>query len=63
MSSTTAEITAETALTSNPLDVIADEMPFDVPHGAPISLEQAQGYSSRCGRSQRAEPENEHRSG
>jgi hypothetical protein len=39
--STTAEITVETALTSNPLDVIPDEIPFDVPYGAPISLEQA----------------------
>ena len=29
-------------LTSNPLDVIPDEIPFDVPYGPPISLEQAQ---------------------
>jgi glc operon protein GlcG len=28
--------------TSNPLDVIPDEMPFDVPYGPPISLERAQ---------------------
>lgn len=27
--------------TSNPLDAIPDEMPFDVPYGAPISLERA----------------------
>ena len=26
----------------NPLDVIPDEMPFDVPYGAPISLDRAQ---------------------
>jgi glc operon protein GlcG len=26
----------------NPLDVVPDNMPFDVPYGAPISLEQAQ---------------------
>jgi glc operon protein GlcG len=28
--------------TSNPLDVIPDEMPFDVPYGPPISLDRAQ---------------------
>jgi glc operon protein GlcG len=39
MSSNTAEI----AITSNPLDVIPGEIPFDVPYGLPISLEQAQG--------------------
>ena len=27
---------------SNPLDVVPDEMPFDVPYGSPISLDQAQ---------------------
>ena len=27
---------------SNPLDVIPDEMPFDVPYGFPISLDRAQ---------------------
>ena len=27
---------------SNPLDVIPDEMPFDVPYGPPISLDRAQ---------------------
>jgi glc operon protein GlcG len=27
---------------SNPLDAIPDEMPFDVPYGPPISLDQAQ---------------------
>lgn len=27
---------------ANPLDVIPEKMPFDIPYGAPISLEQAQ---------------------
>jgi glc operon protein GlcG len=27
---------------SNPLDVVPDEMPFDVPYGPPISLDRAQ---------------------
>jgi len=27
---------------SNPLDVVPDEMPFDVPYGLPISLDRAQ---------------------
>ena len=26
---------------ANPLDVVPDKMPFDVPYGAPISLEHA----------------------
>ena len=30
------------AASSNPLDVIPDQMPFDVPYGLPISLERAQ---------------------
>jgi len=42
MSSNIAEIAVEAPLTSNPLDVIPGEMPFDVPYGPPISLEQAQ---------------------
>jgi uncharacterized protein GlcG (DUF336 family) len=42
MSSNIAEIAIEAPLTSNPLDVIPDEIPFDVPYGRPISLEQAQ---------------------
>jgi glc operon protein GlcG len=29
------------AATGNPLDVVPDKMPFDVPYGAPISLERA----------------------
>jgi glc operon protein GlcG len=37
------EIAIETRLTSsNPLDAVPDEMPFDVPYGLPISLDQAQ---------------------
>src|ERR1700689_4238407 len=42
MSRNTTEIAVEAPLTSNPLDVIPDEMPFDVPYGRPISLERAQ---------------------
>ena len=60
MSSNIAEIAIEAPLTSNPLDVIPAEIPFDVPYGRPISLEQVQAvYSSRCGRGQEAELENE----
>jgi glc operon protein GlcG len=42
MPSNTAEIAIDAQLTSNPLDVIPTEIPFDVPYGRPISLEQAQ---------------------
>jgi uncharacterized protein GlcG (DUF336 family) len=42
MSSNIAEIAIETTRALNPLDVIPDEIPFDVPYGPPISLEQAQ---------------------
>src|ERR1700684_4653391 len=42
MSSNTAEIAFKATPSSNPLDVIPDEIPFDVPYGRPISLEQAQ---------------------
>lgn len=42
MSSNIAEIAVETTTASNPLDVIPGEIPFDVPYGPPISLEQAQ---------------------
>lgn len=42
MSANAAELTIEAPLTSNPLDVIPDEIPFDVPYGRPISLEQAE---------------------
>ena len=43
MSSNKTEIANESRLTaSNPLDVVPDEMPFDVPYGRPISLDRAQ---------------------
>jgi len=42
MSSNIAEVASKAPLASNPLDVIPDEIPFDVPYGRPISLEQAQ---------------------
>jgi glc operon protein GlcG len=41
MSSNTAEIANE-ASSPNPLDLIPAEIPFDVPYGPPISLDQAQ---------------------
>ena len=34
--------TAIDARFSNPLDVVPDEIPFDVPYGPPVSLDQAQ---------------------
>ena len=42
MSSNSTEIAIEGRLASNPLDVIPDEIPFDVPYGTPISLDRAQ---------------------
>src|ERR1700689_988660 len=42
MSSKLAEIAIEAPPTSNPLDVVPTEIPFDVPYGLPISLDQAQ---------------------
>jgi glc operon protein GlcG len=43
MSTVTTELANEsTFATSNPLDVVPDEMPFDVPYGPPISLARAQ---------------------
>ena len=38
MSSNTAEVAIGAQPTSNPLDVIPDEMPFDVPYGGPYYL-------------------------
>ena len=35
-------ICAQQPTTPNPLDIVPDKMPFDVPYGAPISLERAQ---------------------
>ena len=32
----------ERSTSSNPLDAVPDEMPFDVPYGLPISLDRAQ---------------------
>ena len=31
------------AQTANPLDTIPEKMPFNVPYGAPISIERADG--------------------
>jgi glc operon protein GlcG len=43
MSSNKAEIAIEERPTSsNPLDAVPDEIPFDMPYGPPISLDQAQ---------------------
>lgn len=43
MSSSKTEAAIEPRVTSsNPLDAIPDEMPFDVPYGLPISLDHAQ---------------------
>lgn len=44
MSSTKTETVMEVpvALSSNPLDAIPEEMPFDVPYGPPISLARAE---------------------
>ena len=42
MSSSKAESAFETAQTSNILDVVPDEMPFDVPYGIPITLDRAE---------------------
>jgi glc operon protein GlcG len=43
MSSNKTEMAIEPRFTSSsPLDVVPDEIPFDVPYGAPISLDQAQ---------------------
>ena len=42
MPSNTAEIAVEAPPSSNPLDAIPNEIPFDLPYGRPISLEQAQ---------------------
>jgi glc operon protein GlcG len=42
MSNNTTEIATDAPLTSsNPLDAVPDEIPFDVPYGFPISLDQA----------------------
>jgi glc operon protein GlcG len=33
---------AQTAAPANPLDVVPDKMPFDVPYGAPVTLDRAE---------------------
>jgi glc operon protein GlcG len=38
----TGESRAQQQAIPNPLDVVPDKMPFDVPYGAPISLDRAQ---------------------
>jgi uncharacterized protein GlcG (DUF336 family) len=42
MSSDKTKIIEAPVTASNPLDVIPDEIPFDVPYGPPISLDRAQ---------------------
>lgn len=43
MSTSKTELTIGPQLSpTNPLDVIPDEIPFDVPYGRPVSLDQAQ---------------------
>jgi glc operon protein GlcG len=43
MSSNKTEIATDTRLrSSNPLDAVPDKIPFDVPYGPPVSLDQAQ---------------------
>ena len=39
-------ICAQQSTTPNPLDIVPDKMPFDVPYGAPVSLERAQAAIS-----------------
>lgn len=40
---TAGKVRADTPPTVNPLDAVPDSMPYDVPYGAPISLERADG--------------------
>src|SRR5580698_3974558 len=42
VSSNVAGVAIAVPVAANPLDVIPDEMPFDVPYGRPISLARAQ---------------------
>ena len=42
MPSNKTEIAIEARPTSNPLDVVPDQIPFDVPYGPPISLDRAE---------------------
>lgn len=42
MPSNQSAVATEDAASSNPLDVVPDQIPFDIPYGPPISLERAQ---------------------
>jgi glc operon protein GlcG len=42
MSGNKAAIAFDTVNSSNPLDLVPDQIPFDIPYGAPISLDRAQ---------------------
>ncbi len=42
MSTNKAAIAIDARVASNPLDAVPDTIPFDVPYGPPISLEQAE---------------------
>ena len=61
MSSSKSGSTIEAeASSSNPLDVIPNEIPFDVPYGLSITLERAEAvHSRRRGRGEEAELEDE----
>ena len=39
-------VRAEPTATTNPLDVVPEKMPFDIPYGTPISLERAEAAIS-----------------
>ncbi|MGA2694661.1 MAG: heme-binding protein [Terriglobales bacterium] len=49
MSSNVAEIAIEAPSTTNPLDIIPNGIPFDVPYGRPISLYRAQAVIHAAG--------------
>jgi uncharacterized protein GlcG (DUF336 family) len=42
MSSSKTAVAVDPQLASNPLDVVPDQIPYDVPYGPPISLERAE---------------------
>src|SRR5438270_656570 len=42
MSGNKAAIAFDTVNSSNPLDLVPDQIPFDIPYGAPISLDRGQ---------------------
>ena len=41
MSANQSAIATETQVSTNPLDVVPDQIPFDVPYGPPITLDKA----------------------